>query len=159
MGTRSALHGNKFEKWYFQNINKSDIMGLCTVGTAKGVIVLTGQLSKIDTGKTPVREVVQNYSLEAKRIFGSQLKAVILYGSYARGDFDRDSDIDIMVLLDIPREQLPEARKKMRATANELDMEYDCVISSVFQSYDVFECYKCASPFYQNIEREGVLVG
>lgn len=107
----------------------------------------------------PVGEVVKNYSKEAKRVFGDQLKAVILYGSFARGDFDTDSDIDIMVLLDMPREQLAEARKKMRTTANALDMEYDCVISSVFQSYDFFEDYKCVSPFYQNVEKDGVWVG
>lgn len=100
-----------------------------------------------------------DYAMEAKRIFGDRLKSVILYGSYARGDFEFDSDIDIMVLLDMPREELTEARKKMRATADALDMEYDCVISSVFQSHDIFEDYKSASPFYQNVERDGVVYG
>ena len=116
-------------------------------------------VTKKNVNSIPVNKVVQNYSMEAKRIFGNKLKAIILFGSYARGDFEPDSDIDIMVLLDIPVEQLPEARKKMRVTANALDMEYDCVISSIFQSYDVFEDYKTASPFYQNIEKDGVLIG
>ena len=47
----------------------------------------------------------------------------------------------------------------MRDTANALDLAYDCVISSVFQTYDIFEEYKSAFPFYQNIEKEGVFVG
>ncbi len=107
----------------------------------------------------PVKNIVQEYSMEAKKIFGDKLKSVILFGSYARGDFGADSDIDLMVLLDVPREQLPEARKKMRDTANALDLAYDCVISSVFQTYDIFEEHKSALPFYQNIEKEGVFVG
>lgn len=120
---------------------------------------MTKQVSENDMINIPIREIVSKYSVEARRIFGNKLKAVILYGSYARGDFDSESDIDIMVLLDIPREQLADARKSMRSAANALDMEYDCVISSTFQSYDIFEDYKTASPFYQNVEKDGVLVG
>jgi len=109
------------------------------------------------TDGTPVRKIIQIYAKEAMKIFGDRLKAVILYGSYARGDFDSESDIDIMVLLDLPEEQMAEARKKMRCIADALDLKYDCVISSIFQSYDSFECYKSVSPFYQNVERDGVL--
>lgn len=107
----------------------------------------------------PVKHIVQEYSAEAKKIFGDRLKSVILFGSYARGDFEADSDIDLMVLLDVPSEQLPEARKKMRNTANALDMTYDCVISSVFQTYDIFEEHKSDLPFYQNVEKDGVFIG
>ncbi|MCD7815310.1 MAG: nucleotidyltransferase domain-containing protein [Bacteroides sp.] len=117
------------------------------------------ELLSDDTGETPVRQIIQIYAKEAMKIFRDKLKAVILYGSYARGDFDSESDIDIMVLLDLPEEQMAEARKKMRHIADNLDLKYDCVISSVFQSYDSFENYKSVSPFYQNIERDGVLIG
>jgi hypothetical protein len=48
---------------------------------------------------------------------------------------------------------LPEARGKMRPVADKLDMQYDVVISAVFQSYNVFNEYKEASGFYNNIER------
>ena len=40
----------------------------------------------------------------ARESLGDKLDKVILYGSYARGDYDDESDIDIMVLADIPRE-------------------------------------------------------
>ena len=97
--------------------------------------------------------------LETKREFGSSLKAVILYGSCARGDFDNESDIDIMVLLDVTPNVIPLARKRMRPLANQLDLEYDCVISATFQSYDTFEYYKDASAFYHNVESEGIVIG
>lgn len=109
--------------------------------------------------KLQIQEIVHKYALEAKREFGSVLKSVILYGSCARGDYDSESDIDIMVLLDIDPEEIPFARKRMRPIANHLDLEYDCVISATFQSYATFEYYKEASSFYHNVESEGILLG
>ena len=37
----------------------------------------------------------------ARNIFGDKLVSVILYGSSARGDYDTESDVDIMLLLPI----------------------------------------------------------
>ena len=47
----------------------------------------------------------------------------------------------------------------MRKTADRLDLEYDCVISAAFQSYDEFETYRDASMFYTNVVKEGLKVG
>ena len=33
-------------------------------------------------------------------LLGERLKKIILYGSYARGDYNSSSDIDIMILTD-----------------------------------------------------------
>ena len=41
------------------------------------------------------RKIIMLFSREMKRILGENLKKVILYGSYARGDYTKDSDIDI----------------------------------------------------------------
>ncbi|HHV10325.1 MAG TPA: nucleotidyltransferase domain-containing protein [Clostridiales bacterium] len=109
--------------------------------------------------KQKVQKVISEYILEAKRQFGTSLKAVILFGSCARGDFDKESDIDLLVLLAIHPEKLSEARNTMRPTADKLDLKYDVVISAVFQNYDIFKEYKEASGFYKNIEKEGVIVG
>ena len=44
------------------------------------------------------REIIMSFARRVRRILGKNLKQVILYGSYARGDYTEDSDIDIMVL-------------------------------------------------------------
>jgi predicted nucleotidyltransferase len=108
--------------------------------------------------KEIIQDIVNQYALEAKRQFGTSLKAVVLYGSCAREDFDDESDIDLLVLLADTTDKLPEARGKMRPMADKLDMQYDVVVSAVFQSYDIFNEYKEASGFYKNIEREGVVI-
>ena len=50
-----------------------------------------------------IREVVELFAKEAGQVYGDKLKKVILYGSCARGDFDEQSDIDIMCFLTLSR--------------------------------------------------------
>ena len=82
----------------------------------------------------------------------------MLYGSCARGDYEEDSDIDILLLLNVPSEKLAEERKKIFAVADRLDLEYEVVLAPVLQSYEVFENYLSVSPYYQNVQREGVKI-
>ena len=65
-----------------------------------------------------IKKVTALFAEEAKKIFGEKLKQVILYGSCARGDFQTDSDIDILLLLSVPRENLAFERKKIFAIAD-----------------------------------------
>lgn len=48
-----------------------------------------------------MKNLIEQYISEIKKIYGSHLREMILYGSYARGDYRRDSDVDIMILLDM----------------------------------------------------------
>ena len=102
--------------------------------------------------------VTEHFANELKDIFGKELKKVILYGSCARGDFSPDSDIDVMILLEIHPEELPLARKKVMEASDKLDLDYDVVLTPVVQTARIFDQYRKASVFYQNIEKEGVLV-
>ena len=48
-----------------------------------------------------IHTLLIQYLSEIQKIYGAHLKSVILYGSYARGDYTPDSDIDIMILVDL----------------------------------------------------------
>ena len=52
------------------------------------------------------RELVSQYVEVLCKIYGKHLKTVILYGSYARGDYTKDSDIDIMILVKMSDEEI-----------------------------------------------------
>ena len=59
-----------------------------------------------------------------------------MYGSYARGDFDNNSDIDIMILTDFDDNELIQNRMKIRDIACDLELEYDVVISPIVRNID-----------------------
>ena len=62
--------------------------------------------------KELIEKGVKRYAEEVRKTFGSKLYKVILYGSCARGDFDDESDVDIMIILDVPKEEIPQERSK-----------------------------------------------
>ena len=105
-----------------------------------------------------IRLVAEKFAEEAGRIYGDKLHSVILYGSCARGDYQDDSDIDLLLLMNVSREQLSEERRKIFSMADRLDLEYEVVLAPVLQSYDVYEKYLPVSAFYQNVQREGVKI-
>ena len=94
----------------------------------------------------------------AKRVFGGDLSAVYLYGSYARGNQDADSDIDIMVLADVPRENLSSYKRPFLELTSELGLENDIVITVTLKDTKTFNMYLDAVPFYQNVLKEGIKV-
>ena len=56
----------------------------------------------------PVRDIMVLFSQEVKRVMGDELRKVIVYGSYARGDYNENSDIDVMVLTSLAEEDITE---------------------------------------------------
>ena len=89
---------------------------------------------------------------------GDKLDKIILYGSYARKDYDADSDIDIMILADIPREECWKERLKISNLTGWLDLKYDVLISLHVTDCTTFYKFLRVEPFYQNVLRDGVIL-
>ena len=100
---------------------------------------------------------MKRYAEEAKITYGDILYKVILYGSYARGDFDDESDVDIMILLDVPRDEIPNERQKTSAISSQLDVEFDynLLFAPIVESKEVFIKYQNAMQFFRNVMEEG----
>ena len=65
------------------------------------------------------------------QLYGERLKGVYLYGSYARGDFQEGSDLDVMVILS----EFERAPLELQFTDNlmgDLSLEYLITISPMF---------------------------
>jgi predicted nucleotidyltransferase len=91
-----------------------------------------------------------------QEILGQKLRKVILYGSYARGDFDDESDIDIVALADVPRENTWKYDDKICDISSKLGLEYNVLISIFLNNQSFFESHLPVLPFYRNIATEGI---
>ena len=94
----------------------------------------------------------------SRELFADKLVAVLLYGSYARGDYDSESDIDVMVLADIDADRVVDYMTALRDNVYKLEIENDCVISLCITPVCTFEKYKNVSPFYRNVLKEGISI-
>lgn len=104
-------------------------------------------------------EVLHIFTKQLYKVSGPKLDKVILFGSYARGDQTEYSDIDVLVLLKASDDEVGMIRKKMRKVINEIDWDYDVILSPVYQQSEKYMKYISASGFYQNIDREGIAIG
>ncbi len=102
--------------------------------------------------------LLERYKEAVTQILGERLKRIILYGSYARGDFKQDSDMDIMILADIQPEEISNLADRIYDITYDFEVKYEMEINPSIQSIQVYEQWKGVYPFFMNIEKDGVAV-
>ena len=100
-------------------------------------------------------EILQLLRSGLAETLGTQLEAVYLYGSHARGESRSDSDIDVLIVLRGNFDYFKMVEKTSHLTA-ELSLENDTVISCVFVTLEDYNQRR--APLLINIRREGILV-
>lgn len=107
-----------------------------------------------------IKIIINEFITEVNKILGQRVKKIILYGSYARGDFSKSSDIDIMILTDLSDEEIIEYRTKIWDYAYdiEFDNNFDITLSPLVKNIDKFNYWLEALPFYMNVQKEGVVL-
>lgn len=105
-----------------------------------------------------MQNLIEQYVEAIKKIYGSHVRQVILYGSYARGDFRADSDIDIMILLDLSDLELKAYGNQLSYMTYDFNMDYDLDIKPIAKSESHFNKWVMNYPFYANIHKEGVVL-
>lgn len=96
------------------------------------------------------------YVEEVKKIYGERLRSVILYGSYARGDFRSDSDIDIMILVDLTDMEVEQFSQQLSWLTYDFNEEHNMDIKPITKSDKHFKKWLGVYPFYTNVQKEGV---
>ena len=108
--------------------------------------------------KNQLYDITERIAQEAKVVFLDRLDDVLLYGPYARGEETSESDIDIMILADVKREELSKYKKTFIALTSELGLEHDIVITVTLRDSETFNRYLDAVPFYANVKKEGIRI-
>ena len=103
-----------------------------------------------------LRNVTNELSQNTQYIFGEKLCKIILYGSYARGDYNEYSDLDIMVLANFDESEKSSLEAQMRKIASRASLEHDITISMLLREESVFHDRIAILPYYKNVATEGV---
>ena len=103
-----------------------------------------------------IQQVTREVVGRVTELLGDKIYKIILYGSYARGDFDSESDIDIMILINGSDEDVKIYRKKVREIANDVGLDNDILVSLSIKTKQSFEEWADTLVFYKNVINEGV---
>lgn len=87
-------------------------------------------------------------------LYGRSLRGVYLYGSYARGEHDAESDFDVLVILDDFASYGAEVDRTAELAAA-LSLEYGVSVSQVFLREQ--EWLTGDSPFLRSVRNEVVV--
>ena len=98
----------------------------------------------------------KKYVKDIQQLYGNKLKTVLLYGSYARGDFRADSDIDIMILVDLSEQEILKKGHVLSDITFDYNFNDDLKIMPIVKNLDHFNKWLRAYPFYYNVKREGI---
>lgn len=102
-----------------------------------------------------VNNIVGQISQFYRSVYGDKIVAIYLYGSYARGNYTEESDIDITAIVRGDRMDLQEKLKQIWDISADIELENDVVVSPTVIPYAEYEAYKEILPYYMNIQKEG----
>ena len=103
-----------------------------------------------------ILDIMEDFAKNARKILGNSLDSVIVYGSYARGDYSEFSDIDVMLLVSLGDEDIKKISDQISDLAFDFMMKYGVDISPVITNTDHFNYWVDNLPFYRNVRDEGV---
>ncbi len=103
-------------------------------------------------------DIILEFSQQIKHILGRNLTKIILYGSYARGDYRENSDIDIMILTILTDKEIEKTENKIYELAFDFQMKYFVDINVVIKNEAQFNYWLGAVPFYDNVQKEGIVL-
>lgn len=109
---------------------------------------------KVESGQPEwMWDLLKEWKEALSQVYGQRLRRVYLYGSAARGEMRRGSDLDVAVVLESLQNRWEEIQRVSRHRA-EISLRYGVTVSLHFMSEE--ELRVGQSPLIENIRREGI---
>ncbi len=105
-----------------------------------------------------VQKIINDFLKKVETVLGNRLRKIILYGSYARGDYNKSSDIDIMILTDFNNVEIEQYRNTISDIAFDIELETGFIISPLIKNIEKYNDRIDVIPFYMNVNKEGVIL-
>ena len=109
-----------------------------------------------NTERAQLRTVLRELQAGLQKLYGKNTPLILLYGSYARGQAHRDSDIDILVVVQ-PDDDRARLERVAVDTAFDVNLQHDVYISPrVLTPGILADPVWGQTPFLKAVQRESV---
>lgn len=102
-----------------------------------------------------IMHLVEEVKRHSIKTYGSKIKQVIVYGSYVRGEENKESDVDVLVIVDDSLNPF-DVRKSLSDFVFNVLLEKGELISVMAIPEGFFQSYN--TPFLLNVKEEGMVV-
>lgn len=106
------------------------------------------------TPEPNIKHLIEEVEQKLKTLFRHKLSRIILYGSYARGDYDDKSDIDVIALID--DDDLKKYHRQILRINVDLSLKYDVDLTVIIENNTDFNLNVDVIPLFKNIYKEGI---
>ncbi len=103
-----------------------------------------------------LKAILTKYVENLKEIYGDDLLQVSLFGSYARGDYGSDSDIDILVIVKGNKYHTADYNDSLCGMSVDFNMEHDVWVQAIDMDSEYFYKWKDASMFLRNVKKDEI---
>ena len=104
------------------------------------------------------QKLIDEFVARTRDILGNNFVKAILYGSYARGDYRENSDIDIMILTTLSDYEIVEIEDEIFDVAYDYMLSDNVTISVNIKNSTHFLYWVDNLPYYKNVKKEGIVL-
>ena len=97
--------------------------------------------------------LLEQLARELAALYGDRYQGLVLYGSYARGEADEGSDVDVLLLLE---GEVDPARELLRAEEVKWPLSLDAGYTVSLLPVNVEAFHHPKQPFLRNAHEEGI---
>ena len=74
------------------------------------------------------------------------------------GDYNKQSDVDIMILTDLSFKEIEDYRDKVSDIAYDIELDTGIILSPVIKNIEKYNSRVKFIPSYKNVQKEGVVL-